>query len=305
MGITLKAIQTLQDKSVLTSATKSLLDVGSSNLYQASTQGVVEFLKVFGVSQNDETTAFAEKLAQGSAYDSISGGKNDAFVGELFERAGIRYEAIDIADGYRTTILDLNYQPAPPEFVGAFDLVINFGTTEHLLNQYNAFKVLHDSVRTGGFIVHSLPCVGYSNHGYFTYTPRCMFDVAGYNRYEVVDFWFEGPGADNDLFKPLADYSAYFPALTAAVQSMKSQEIGKYLAQMQLKDVALQVVFRKVHDRPFAGALEMTTSVGKVPSVVTNLYSGLARVDAAKVVEKGKALRDRFASLFGKSRDKC
>jgi hypothetical protein len=47
MGITLKAIQTLQDKSVLTSATKSLLDVGSSNLYQASTQGVVEFLKKF------------------------------------------------------------------------------------------------------------------------------------------------------------------------------------------------------------------------------------------------------------------
>lgn len=302
MGITLKAIHTLQEKAILTSATQSLLDVGSSNLYQATPQGILEFLKAFGVSQDEATNGFAEKLARGSAYDNVSGGKNEAFVGELFERAGIRYEAIDIADGYRTTILDLNHQPAPPEFVGAFDLVINFGTTEHLLNQYNAFKVLHDSVRTGGFIVHSLPCVGYANHGYFTYTPRCMFDLAGYNRYEVVDFWFEGPGAGNDLFQPLSDYSSYFPALTTAVESMKSREIGEHLAQMQLKDVALQVVFRKVYGRPFAGALEMTTSVGKVPSAVTNLYSGLSRIDAAKVVEKGRALRDLLGAFFAQRR---
>lgn len=277
MGITLKAIQTLQAKSVLTSATRGVLDVGSSNLYQATPQGILEFLKVFGIGQDDASVAFAEKVARGSAYDNVSGGKNEAFVGELFERAGLRYEAIDIADGYRTTILDLNHQPAPPEFVGAFDLVINFGTTEHLLNQYNAFKVLHDSVRIGGFIVHSLPCVGYANHGYFTYTPRCMFDLAGYNRYEVVDFWFEGPGNGNDLFQPLSDYSSYFPALTAATKTMKSREIGDYLSQMQLRDIALQVVFRKVHAAPFLGALETTTSVGKIPESVRGEYQNTAR----------------------------
>ena len=144
MGITLKAIQTLQDKSILTAATKALLDVGSSNLYQATPLGILEFLRAFGVSQDDASTAFAEKLAHGSAYDSVSGGKNEAFVGELFEKAGIRYEAIDIADGYRTTIVDLNHQGAPLWFRNAFDVVLNFGTTEHLLNQFNAFRVIHD-----------------------------------------------------------------------------------------------------------------------------------------------------------------
>ena len=50
MGITLKAIQTLQDKSILTAATKALLDVGSSNLSQATPLGILEFLRAFGVS---------------------------------------------------------------------------------------------------------------------------------------------------------------------------------------------------------------------------------------------------------------
>ena len=122
----------------------------------------------------------------------------------------MRYTAFDIAAGYRTEIVDLNYSAAPPHLIDAFDVVLNFGTTEHLLNQYNAFKVMHDCTRVGGFIVHSLPGVGYSNHGYFTYTPRCFFDLAGHNEYEIVRFWFEGPHGSNDLFARCANTSPTF-----------------------------------------------------------------------------------------------
>jgi len=159
---------------------------------------------------------------------------------------------------------------------------------------------LHDSTKTGGYIVHSLPCAGYSNHGYFTYTPRCMFDLAGYNQYEVVDFWFEGPGNDNNLFQPLADYSSYFPALKNSMSNMQSCPIGDYLARTQIKDVALQVIFRKVQHRPFAGALEMTTSVGRVPAMVTNLYTGLSGVNAGRVARKGKSLLSKILLRLGR-----
>lgn len=271
MGITLKAIQTLQDKSVLTHATTSLLDVGSSNLYQANPQGVVEFLKVFGICQDKAVTEFAKKMARGSAYDSVTGGKNDSFVGELFEKAGIRYEAIDIAAGYRTTILDLNHQGAPAAFRNAFDVVLNFGTTEHLLNQFNAFRVIHDCVRVGGYMVHSLPCVGYTNHGYLAYTPRCFFDLAGYNGYEVVYFEYEGPGGANDLARPLLDYAKYFPALSAAAEKTENRKsalesVGNIL------DISLLIIMRKVHAKPFFGALETTTSVGTIPDSVRGEY---------------------------------
>ena len=142
------------------------MDVGSSNLYAASADAVVHFLDSQGVKTNAEIAAFAERMDKGSAYDEVTGGVNGAFVGELLEKVGFRYNAIDIADGYRTTILDLNHDSASKHFIGAFDLVLNFGTTEHLLNQYNAFKVIHDATKVGGYIVHSLLCAGYSNHDY-------------------------------------------------------------------------------------------------------------------------------------------
>jgi len=172
MGISLAVIDKLQELGLFGGGRTSVLDIGSSNLYSASADGIQRFLAAHGVPISPEVTAFAEKLARGSTYDPVSGGVNNSFVGELFEKAGMKYDAIDIADGYGTTILDLNHTPAPPHFVGAFDLVLNFGTTEHLLNQYNAFRVMHDSTKVGGYIVNSLPAVGYSDHGYITYTPR-------------------------------------------------------------------------------------------------------------------------------------
>lgn len=272
MGITLSIIEKMQGLGLFGTGRISVLDVGSSNLYSASAEGVRKFLSGYGVASTPEIEKFVEKLANGSGYDAVNGGVNGAFAGELFEKAGIRYHAIDIADGYGTTILDLNHEPAPTHFVGVFDLVLNFGTTEHLLNQYNAFKVIHDSTKVGGYIVHSLPCVGYSNHGYFTYTPRCMFDLAGYNEYELVGFWFEGPGGGNDLYAPIRDYLTYFPNLSRTLADRDLTKVGRQVAKLDIPDLGLVVVFRKVKPRPFAGALERSTSVGTVPTSVTSGY---------------------------------
>lgn len=276
MGITLSMIEKMQDLDLFGDGSISVLDVGSSNLYEASASGILQFLATHGVSETPEVADFAKKLAAGSVYDPVHGGLNGAFVGELFEKAGFNYNAIDIADGYRTTILDLNNTPAPPQFVGAFDLVLNFGTTEHLLNQFNAFKVMHDSTKVGGYIVHSLPGVGYSNHGYFTYTPRCFFDLAGYNEYEVVGFWFEGPGGRNDLFAPIRDYLSYFPNLSRTLADRDQTETGRKITALDIPDVGIVVVFRKVKGRPFAGALERSTSVGNVPNSVTSGYESVS-----------------------------
>ena len=277
MGISLDMIEKMQGLGLFRGRHISVLDIGSSNLYSASADGVLRFLKSYGVSTTPEIAEFAEKLAKGSAYDPVRGGLNGAFVGELFEKAGLDYAAIDIADGYRTTILDLNHSPAPRQFIGAFDLVLNFGTTEHLLNQYNAFKVMHDATKVGGYIVNSLPGTGYSNHGYFTYTPRCFFDLAGYNEYELVRFWFEGPDGSNDLFAPVRDYQTYFPNLARTLTDRDLTETGRKVAALHLPDVGIVVVYRKVKARPFAGALEQSTSVGSVPSSVTSSYGAEAR----------------------------
>ena len=272
MGISLAVIDKLQELGLFGGGRTSVLDIGSSNLYSASADGIQRFLAAHGVPISPEVTAFAEKLARGSTYDPVSGGVNNSFVGELFEKAGMKYDAIDIADGYGTTILDLNHTPAPPHFVGAFDLVLNFGTTEHLLNQYNAFRVMHDSTKVGGYIVNSLPAVGYSDHGYITYTPRFFFDLAGYNEYELVGFWFEGPGGNNDLYAPIRNYQTYFPNLASTLSDREITETGRKVAALEIPDVGILVVYRKVKSRPFMGAIETSTSVGNVPASVTASY---------------------------------
>lgn len=298
MGISLNMIEKMHTFGLF-GKKGAILDVGSSNLYSAPADGVVRFLESQGIQTSEDILSFAERMDKGSAYDDVTGGSNNAFVGELFEKAGFRYNAIDIADGYGTTILDLNHDPAPKSFIGAFDLVLNFGTTEHLLNQYNAFKVIHDATKVGGYILHSLPCVGYSNHGYFTYTPRCMFDLAGYNEYEVTAFWFEGPSGCNDLFAPVSDYRSYFPALGTTLTEHILTATGQQIAKLGIPDVGLVVVYRKIKEQPFKGALERSTSVGSVPRSVTDGYEsavGLIREAATRAI--GCGIIERINSLF-------
>jgi hypothetical protein len=124
----------------------------------------------------------------------------------------------------------------------------------------------------GGYIVNSLPFVGYSDHGYFTYTPRCMFDLAGYNEYELVSFRFEGPGKGNDLFAPLRDYQSYFPSLSTTLAERETTEKGRTIGKLNIPDIGLLMICRKVKSQPFMGALERSTSVGTVPPSVTSGY---------------------------------
>ena len=317
MGIAFSSIEQLDELGLFAGTDINVLDIGSSNLYSATAADITDFLHKHVRENIPDLSEFASRIAKGSAYDTEHGGSNGAFVGELFEKAGMKYAAIDIADGYRTTILDLNNTPAPAHFVGAFDLVLNFGTTEHLLNQYNAFKVMHDATKVGGYIVNSLPGVGYSNHGYFTYTPRCFFDLAGYNEYEVIGFWFEGPGGSNDLYAPVRDYASYFPNLAHTLADRDRTEAGRKIAALDIPDVGILIVYRKVKARPFMGALEKSTSVGNVPSSVTSSYESLPgvreiqtscrgtsspeREDPIGLLAKGRAMANRL-NLRGTSK---
>jgi SAM-dependent methyltransferase len=271
MGIAFQYVRKMDELGLLRPG-MSILDVGSSNLYSASPQEIADFVRKYAPSPGGAIEEFAARLARGSAYDPVKGGLNESFVGELFEKAGMEYVSIDIADGYRTVILDLNRSELPPEFRGKFDLVLNFGTTEHVLNQFNCFKVIHDATKLGGHIYHALPAVGYVDHGYITYTAKCFFDVAGYNEYEIVDLWFEASSARNDLYASVRSYRAYFPALERRIAELESDRPSKPLNDFQIPDVSINVIYHKRNDKPFRGALETTTSVGNIPLEVTTAY---------------------------------
>lgn len=286
MGIAFSSIDKLDELGLLAGTGIRILDIGSSNLYSASTTDIKRFLGKYWTGNIPDADAFAERLAAGSGYDPVRGGLNESFVGELFEKAGMEYVSFDIAAGYKTIILDLNRAALPEEFQKKFDLVLNFGTTEHILNQFNCFKVIHDATKVGGCIFHSLPALGYVDHGYLTYTGRCFFDIAGYNEYEIIDCWFDGPSGNNAILDSLSSYARYFPALAVTLERYAKSDQGRLLRDLLIPNIGINVVYRKVKDKPFWGALEASTSVGKLSDEVAAEYAGTRTAFLQTVVER-------------------
>ena len=104
----------------------------------------------------------------------------------FWQALGFEHASIDIAGG--TTRLDLNNDRVPKKLLGAFDLVINAGTTEHLANQENAFRVIHDLTRRGGLMYHEVPGGGCTDHGLVAYQPKFFHRLMQQNDYQQVMF---------------------------------------------------------------------------------------------------------------------
>jgi hypothetical protein len=109
---------------------------------------------------------------------------------------GFDYAAIDY-DGHRHSIpLDLNTDRVPEKLRQQFDLVVNTGTTEHIANQAQAFRIIHDLTRMGGVMFHEVPA-GSWNHGLINYTPKFFLMLHKLNDYEQV---YMRERTDGDMF---------------------------------------------------------------------------------------------------------
>jgi hypothetical protein len=107
----------------------------------------------------------------------------------LHEHLGLRYGCIDLDGNFGALPLDLNFDAVPPDHRGRYGLTTNHGTTEHLLNQYNAFKIIHDLTKPGGLMLHGLPFTVHLDHGFFNYQPNFFEALARYNSYKTHGIW--------------------------------------------------------------------------------------------------------------------
>ena len=98
----------------------------------------------------------------------------------------MQYATIDLDTRHRRSIpLDLNTDQVPQPLRRQFDLVINTGTTEHVANQAQAFRIIHDLTRKGGVMFHEVPA-GSWNHGLVNYTPKFFLLLHKQNDYQQV-----------------------------------------------------------------------------------------------------------------------
>ncbi len=110
----------------------------------------------------------------------------------LYESLGFSYFSIDIdpdednEDSSSNLIMDFNFDDLDNKYFNKFNIVTNFGTSEHLINQLNFFKIMHQLTKVGGYMIHEVPCMFGLNHGMFKYEPKFFTDLARSNAYEVT-----------------------------------------------------------------------------------------------------------------------
>lgn len=104
---------------------------------------------------------------------------------DYMKNLGFDYTSIDIDGAFGALQLDLN-EINQSDIGKQFDIVTNHGTTEHLFDQRNCFKLMHELTKVGGIMIHVVPCGGYKKHGFYTYQIGLFEDVANANGYKML-----------------------------------------------------------------------------------------------------------------------
>lgn len=95
------------------------------------------------------------------------------------------YASIDVEDKRATYRVDLNQ---PVTGLPEFDVVTNYGTTEHVFNIGEAFRTIHNLTRPGGVSLHCVPSFAFINHGFYGINPNALIEMIRANDYDLIDF---------------------------------------------------------------------------------------------------------------------
>lgn len=150
----------------------AIADIGCQQLSHSTNESVRTFAEYFGGQADAETL---------SSFDHYS------YMGDLYRAAGFDYVSIDIVEAPYVFRFDLNSDEIPATMKNKYDIVINNGTTEHVLNQLNALKAVHDLAKPGGIIYSMFLINGWGDHGLLRYSSRFVRLLADANRYEIVE----------------------------------------------------------------------------------------------------------------------
>ena len=232
-----------------------LLDIGESCLLCATQEEIDEVLARHGcrLLPHDRW-----RIAEEFAYRSNLFAVDDLptlLLGDVFSLSTVEYVSLDVVSSRYADVFDINIHNLARSAHNSFDIVINFGTTEHLMNQYNAFKIMHEACKPGGYIFHQIPSTGYINHGYFCYNALMFKELGEANEYELLDLWFYGPNGDGNVLVNSTDYPG-------VLDDRKLRNNLEGFRKARVPNSLINVLFRKTSDREFRVGLEVKTAAG-------------------------------------------
>src|SRR5262245_26318487 len=217
-----------------------VMELGSQDFWCPQKNLVIALLKAFGKKVEDPALLNTSNASQKPAR-------------LLYEALGIKYGCVDVDGRVGSVVMDLNFDEVPASHKGRYGLVTNHGTSEHILNQYNVFKAMHEFARPGGIFLHAVPFTVHLEHGFFNYQPNFFEALARYNSYETLGIWV-GPDWQ------LASFIPWDPILL------------DYLALSSKTTHLLVVAQRKMYDKPFCVPFQESYE-NMVPDEVRSRYN--------------------------------
>jgi len=260
----------------------SICDIGVTQLFGPSAdEGARSFLSFYA-----GRTAKAERpdsLSE-TTYMKLGDG---GYLGDLLILAGFEYTALDIFKGTNTILFDLNVHAPGDKLRGRFDLVMNFGTTEHVFNQLRAFQTIHDLASPAGVVYHDLPVAGFFNHALFRYDPLFFKLLAEANGYEVIKLQL---------------------STAPRAPRMESDRAPIQYGPETMDDVGMEAIYIKTGDTPFQIPLEASTALSLDPdfySIDTDDYVAMPAGYSVSYNKTHGSFATGLRRAFGLIRDKC
>jgi hypothetical protein len=205
-----------------------VMELGSQDFWCPQKNLVTALLKAFGKKVEDPALLNTSNASQKPAR-------------LLYEALGIKYGCVDVDGRAGSVVMDLNFDPVPDAHKGQYGLVTNHGTSEHILNQYNVFKTMHEFARVGGVFVHAVPFTVHLEHGFFNYQPNFFEALARYNSYETFGIWV-GPDWQ------LASFIPWDPMLLDYLSLSSKTTHLLVIAQRKMYDREFCVPFQEIYE---------------------------------------------------------
>ncbi len=133
---------------------------------------------------------------QGYTWDGL-----DLFaLARLYYFALLQFTTLESIDRQGPGALDYDLnRPLPTALDQPYDIVINTGTAEHVFDQGQLFRTVHDHTAVGGLMVHAFPVAGCAEHGFYTYQPNLLRELAAANGYRLLAAVTSRTGGDEVL----------------------------------------------------------------------------------------------------------
>jgi SAM-dependent methyltransferase len=284
MGLNLDGPIYLQRRGYLSREKNRILDIGPQNVYFAREEQVMEFL----TNQGSKIEGLTDEIARLIYFSTPRSEERTTLFSEITDLTNIEYNSIDVCPGLKTEILDLNFDSLPISMRGYFDIVLNFGTTEHIFNQWNCFEVIHDAAKVGGIIYHQLPASGYFDHGYFCYTPLFFREMATANGYEILDLFVTPAGESkiDELKLPASSSHSIFETLETLDEDNRIPALN------------IHVIMKRMNAQGFRCALEIATAHAPANHKMLSRYEAGAKQTAplGHLVNEVKRLEGELAA---------